>query len=350
MTLCPRTTLRPVGGLFAAWLLLAGGPVLAADLVTIPVASAEVAKEYRLDGVVEAVRQSTLSAQTTGQVQELLVDVDDFVEQGALIIRLKDTEQTARVNQAKASLQAASARLNEAQKEYQRIKGIYARKLVSKSAMDRATSALGTARADYKAAEAALKQSEEQLAYTRVTAPFTGIVTERHIEAGETAQPGQPLISGLSMDHLRVSVDVPQSLVHALRQHASARLQLPSGDWVDAARLTVFPYADPASGTFRVRADLPAGTEDVFPGMLVKVAFVTGETQQLTVPRQAVVHRSEVTGVYVVGEDGKVSLRHVRLGESLGDKVTVLSGLRVGERVALDPVQAGVTLKRQRGD
>ncbi len=349
MILCPSTTTRTAGGLLAGWLLMAGAPLDAAELATAAVESMDVVQEYRLDGAVEAVNQSTLSAQTAGQVKEVLVDVDDFVEQGAVVIRLKDTEQLARVNQAKASLQSANARLSEAQQEYQRIKGVYARKLVSKSAMDRATAALGTARADYKAAEAALKQAEEQLAYTRVTAPFTGIVTERHIQAGETAQPGRPLVSGLSLEHLRVNVDVPQSLVAAVRRHAKARLQLPSGDWVQAAGITVFPYADPASGTFRVRADLPVGTKDVFPGMLVKVAFDTGSQRHLMVPRQAVVHRSEVTGVYVLGAEGRWSLRHIRLGEFKGDKVVVLAGLRAGEQVALDPVEAGVALKQQRG-
>lgn len=349
MTLCLRTRSRLVGRLFGSLSLLAMLPAAAGELATAPVATAEVAQAYRLDGVVEAVNQSTLSAQTSGQVQQVLVDVDDYVEQGTLVVQLKDTEQKARVAQANASLQAAEARLAEAQKEYRRTKDIYARKLVSKSAMDRATSALGTARADHKAAQAAIKQAEEQLEYTRIRAPFTGIVTERHIQAGETAQPGRPLVSGLSLDDLRVKIDVPQSLITAVREHDTARVQLPSGDWVETAKMTVFPYADPASGTFRVRANLPSGSAGIFPGMLLKVAFTTGSEQQLTVPASAVVHRSEVTGVYVVDDKGRVSLRHVRLGARVGDRMVVLAGLYAGEQVALDPVAAGVLLKHQRG-
>lgn len=323
--------------------------VAQAELASSAVMRIVVPQTYQLDGSIEAIHQSTLSAQTAGQVQELLVDVDDFVEQGAVVLRLKDTEQKARVAQATASLQAADARLAEAQKEFKRVKDIYSRKLVSKSAMDRATAALGTARADQKAAQAALKQSEEQLAYTLIRAPFTGIVTERHIQSGETAQPGRPLISGLSLDRLRVSVDVPQALVTAVREHNAAKVQLPSGQWQVAEKLTVFPYANPASGTFKVRANLPEGTTGLFPGMLVKVAFTTGSEEQLVVPHVAVVHRSEVTGVYVIDAQGKVSLRHIRLGGYVGEQRIVLAGLHVGDRVALDPVAAGVVLKQQRG-
>jgi RND family efflux transporter MFP subunit len=280
----------------------------------------------------------------------VLVDVDDVVEQGALVIRLKDAEQQARHAQARANLQAATAQLQEAEKEFRRIKDIFARKLVAKAAMDKATAALKTARAQQKAARAALEQADEQLEYTRIRAPFTGIVTKRHIEAGESAQPGRPLISGISLDKLRVIVDVPQSLIAGVRQYAKARVQLPDGQWQEAVGLTVFPYADTASNTFKVRARLAEGAKGVFPGMWLKVAFVTGSEQLLTVPRTAVVDRSEVTGIYVVNGEGAISLRHVRLGRRLYDRQVVLAGLHVGEQVALDPVAAGVALKRQRGE
>lgn len=346
--------LRNSNSLLLGVLALLGGQLLAvparAELATAAVEQAQLPREYRLDGTVEAIHQSTLSAQTSGQVQQVLVDVDDFVEQGALIIRLKDTEQSARYAQAEANLQAANAALQEAQREYTRIEGIYARKLVSKADMDRVTAALKKAKAQQASASAALKQASEQLEYTRIRAPYTGIVTKRHIEAGETAHPGQPLITGISLDELRVSVDVPQSLINAVREHGQARVQLPDGDWLTATKLTVFPYADANSNTFKVRADLPSGAKGVFPGMSLKVAFTVGSETVLTVPEQAVVHRAEVTGVYVLDDQGRLTLRHVRTGRVLDGKVVVLAGLHAGEQVALDPVAAGVALKRQRGE
>jgi RND family efflux transporter MFP subunit len=198
------------------------------------------------------------------------------------------------------------------------------------------------------AARAELAQAEQQLEYTRVTAPYTGIVTQRHVEVGEMASRGQRLMSGLSLQQLRVEVDVPQSLIGAVRQEQGAMVRV-DGRWIEATGMTVFPVADPATDSFRVRLDLPEGVEDVFPGMYVKVAIHVGSHAALVVPRSAVVYRSEVIGVYVVDAEGRIWLRHVRLGRSLPDgRHTVISGLDAGERVALDPQAAVEALKAQR--
>jgi RND family efflux transporter MFP subunit len=308
-------------------------------------------REFRLDGVVEAVNRTTVSAQTSGQIQEILYDVDDYVEKGAVLVVLKDTEHQARVTRAAAELKAAVAQRQEAEDEYKRTREVFAKKLVSESAMDKATSVLKSARARFEAAEAGLAQAREQLEYTRIRAPFAGIVTERLVQVGETAQPGQKVMSGLSLERLRVAVDVPQSLVPRVREFGQARVQRQDGGWVQAQKITVFPIADHGSNTFRVRVDLPEGTTHLFPGMFVKTSFVTGMKQDLVVPEQAVVHRSEVTGVYVVEEGGKVRFRHVRAGHRSADGyVLVLAGLMPGERVALNPIVAGVALKRQRAE
>ncbi len=306
-------------------------------------------REFRLDGAVEAVNRTTVSAQTSGQVQEILYDVDDFVEKGALLVVLKDTEHQAHVSRAAADLKAAVAQREETEEEYQRTRDVFAKKLVAASAMDKATSALKSATARFEAAQAGLAQAREQLEYTRIRAPFAGIVTERQVQVGESAQPGQRVMSGISLEQLRVTVDVPQSLVPRVREFGKARVQRQDGSWVEAEKITVFPIADHGSNTFRVRLALPEGTTKLFPGMFVKTSFVTGIKEDLVVPVQAVVYRSEVTGLYVVEQDGKVRFRHVRAGQRSADgHVLVLAGLMPGERVALDPIAAGVELKRQR--
>lgn len=324
-------------------------PVLA-ELDTVAVARVEVPHVYRLDGVVEAVNQSTISAQTTGQVEQILFDVEDYVQKGAVIAVLKDTEQKARLAQAEANLKAASAQLADAQKEYERIKGVFEKKVVSKQDMDKAAASLKTARAQFEAAQANLQQAKEQHGYTQVRAPYTGIVTQRHMEVGEVAQPGAPIMSGISLDHLRVVVDVPQGMVPAVRRYQKAQVRQPGDGWIDVESMTIFPFAEQGSNTFKVRLDLPEGAAGMFPGMYVKTAFVTGSEEALVVPDESVVFRSEVTGVYVVDDAGRVTLRHVRLGRHLGDgTVAVLAGLSEGERVAVDTIAAGVTLKSLRG-
>jgi RND family efflux transporter MFP subunit len=304
-------------------------------------------REYRLDGVVEAIKRTTVSAQTQGQVQEILYDVDDFVEKDAVIVRLKDTEHRARVTQATAELKSASATLDQARDEFERVEGLFEKELVSESAMDQATADLKSAQARFEAAKAGLEQASEQLEYTQIRAPYSGIVTHRHVEIGEIARPGEPVMSGISLEELRVIVDVPQSVIPAVREGKAVRVYLPNGARIEADRITVFPFADLGSNTFKVRVDLPQGIRELFPGMLVKTGFVTGRKQELVVPRDAVVYRSEVTGVYVLTGDGRVHFRQIRVGRDLDDVLTVLAGLTEGERVALDPIAAGVVLKAQ---
>ncbi len=306
-----------------------------------------VPREYRLDGVVEAIRRTTVSAQTQGQIKEILYDVDDFVERNAVVARLKDTEHQARVAQASAELKSATAQLEQARDEHERVKGLHDKELVSDSAMDNAAAALKSAQARFEGAIAGLEQAQEQLEYTQIRAPYSGIVTHRHIEIGEIASPGQPVMSGISLDELRVIVDVPQSVIPAVRQGREVRVYPPGGEPMLVDKITVFPFADLGSNTFKVRVDLPEGTKTLFPGMFVKTSFVIGEKTELVIPKTAVVYRSEVTGVYVLGGEDKVHFRQVRLGRDLSDDLVVLSGLTEGERVALDPIAAGVVLKAQ---
>lgn len=317
-------------------------------LQTATVEYRELPQVYRLDGVVEAVNRSTVSAQTGGQIKAILFDVDDYVVQGTLIVRLKDTEQRSHLSQAEAELKRATARLQEAVKEHQRIKGVFDKRLVSNAAMDKAEAALKSARAAVDAARAAQAQAKEQLEYTLVRAPYSGIVTGRHIEVGEIAAPGQQLMSGISLDQLRVNVDVPQSLIAAVRKQGRASVELPEKGHIPAVKLTIFPFADHGSNTFKVRLDLPEAIKDLFPGMFVKTEFTLGTRRVLLAPFQAVVYRSEVTGVYVLKGDGKLSLRHIRVGHKSDDgQITILAGLDAGEQVALNPIAAGRRLKQQ---
>ncbi|MBZ4193311.1 MAG: efflux RND transporter periplasmic adaptor subunit [Candidatus Contendobacter sp.] len=332
------------------WCLIAAEPGLSAAEWPFPVATVQrqtLPDEQVLDGVVEAVHQSTVSAQTAGRVEEIMVDVNDFVPQGAPIVRIRNIEQRAGLDQAQASLHEAQARFTEAQADYERIRGVYEKQLVAKAQMDAATASFDAAKARLGAAQAGVAQAKESLGYTTVNAPYGGIVLERHVHLGETVQPGKPLMTGFSLDELRVVANVPQRLIGAVRQHQQARVLPPNGGTrIAAAKLTFFPYADPQSNGFKVRVYLPPKTAGLYPGMFVKTAFRVGEEQRLTAPRQALVQRGEVSAVYVVMED-KVSLRQVRPGRSEGETVEILAGLEPGESVALDPIKAGVYLKDQ---
>ena len=141
-------------------------------------------------------------------------------------------------------------------------------------------------------------------------------------------------------DTLRVA----RQAVEAIQAGAKARVEVPStGKWFDVRNIVVVPSADPRTHTTRIRLELPEDVRGVYPGVYARAHFITGSALRLMVPRRAVVHRSEVTGVYVVDDEGVPRLRQVRLGEASDENnVEVLAGLRPGERVALDPVRAGM--------
>ncbi|MEJ2317128.1 MAG: efflux RND transporter periplasmic adaptor subunit [Gammaproteobacteria bacterium] len=311
----------------------------------------EVPRDFMLDGVVEAVNRSTIAAQTGGQITEIDFDVDDYVEKGQVIVRLKDSQQKAALTTAEAQLKQAVTALQDAQDTYDRAAKVFDKGAISEADMDKITAALESAKAAREAAAAGVEQAREQLEYTKVTAPYTGIVTERHVQVGEVAAPGTPLMSGISLEELRVNVDVPQSLIPVIRKQPQGYVIGPDGLPIMAEKITVFPYADQSSNTFRVRLELPETDGGFFPGMYVKTGFIIGMEKLLLVPESAVVNRSEVTGVYVIDEQtGKVSLRYIRTGRRFPDgNVSILSGLSPGETIALDPVEAGVAAKRGNG-
>ena len=199
------------------------------------------------------------------------------------------------------------------------------------------------------AARSAVETAQQQVEYTLVRAPYSGIVTERHVEVGETVGVGQPLISGLSLEALRVVVDLPQQVAADVRVHRSAFILTEEGR-IEATEVTLFPYAHASSNTFRARLELPEGQFGLYPGMFVKTAFVVGESDRLMIPSAALIRRSEVTGVYVVDDDDNVRMRQVRVGPEFGDRVEVLAGLHPGDRVAEDPVSAGIYLKTRSVD
>jgi RND family efflux transporter MFP subunit len=345
-----RTANRSTLALAAAAMLVgANWHAQAAEELPFETATAEMARaplERVYDGTVEAVNRATMSAQTSGRVAELFYDVDDYVEPGEPIVRFTDAEQQSALRQAKANLEAALARQQQAVAEFRRAEGLYQSGSSSKREYDQALAARDAAVAGVDAARSAVETAEQQLEYTLVRAPYAGIVTERHVEIGEAVAVGQPLMSGLSLESLRVVVELPQQVAARVRDHKGASILTDEGR-VEAERVTIFPFADSASNTFTVRVELPDGQFALYPGMFVKVAFIVGDAERLLVPTRALLRRSEVTGVYVVSKDGDIRLRQVRAGNTFDDRAEILAGLGEGERVALDPVRAGIHVKSQ---
>jgi RND family efflux transporter MFP subunit len=317
----------------------------------VSVVSQTLDKTYVVDGVVEPIKQALITSQTSGQVLEVNFDIDDFVKKGATLVRLKNIEQKSSLEQVTAQVIEAKAHLKAVHREYNRIKQLRTKKVASIAQLDKAEADLKAATARVKAAQAQVTQASQQVQYTTIEAPYSGVVIQRHIEPGEIALPGQPIMSGFSMSGLRVISKVPQSRIEAIRQYKKAHIiidNLPKMRRFKGQKMIIAPYADAQSHTFKVRVNLPKKASNVYPGMFSKVAFVIGKEKRLMIPAKTVVYRGEVRAVYVVDEEGNVSMRQVRLGRPHGEQIEILAGLEVGEQIATEPVDAAILLKAQR--
>jgi RND family efflux transporter MFP subunit len=300
------------------------------------------------DGVIEAVQQAELSAQTTGRVVTVDANVNDHVAIGAVLLRLTAVEQQAGANVARAQLRAADAAATEAEATFVRYSALAANQLVSRLQIDQLRATRDSAVAARDAAHAQLARAEQQAGYTVVRAPFAGIVSARRVEPGESIATGQALMSVYAPGALRIQVQVPQSDAAAIRASSSARVVLTDGRSADAVEVAVFPTADPTAHSVTVRVVLPALKDPPQPGATAKVVFaIAGGAAVLQIPRSALVQRGEVSGVYVL-DGNRLSLRQLRLGQRVGDRVDVLAGLHGGERIATDPVAAVQALAAQR--
>jgi RND family efflux transporter MFP subunit len=304
-----------------------------------------------VDGTVEAIGQAVISAETSGTIRAIRVDVNDFVEEDAVLLEFEGVQNRAALDQAKAAIGMARAQVKDAEREYNRTQSLFERKLVAESLVDKSKTALDTAKENLRSAEAGAAAAADQAGDSVIRAPFAGYIIKRQVQVGESASPGRPLFSMVSLDALRVLTRIPQRYLSAVQTlwHAHVEVDRPgeaAPRQIPVTDMNLFPYAEQGTHQVGVRLALPEGLTDLLPGMLVKAVFAIGEKPRTLVPAQAVFRRSEVSGVYVVRE-GEISLRQVRLGNPFGDRVEVLSGLRPGETVALDVVGAGARLKAQ---
>ena len=313
---------------------------------TAKVAYQNIDKSYSTEATVEAVRQSTVSAQVSGRITAVNFDVGDTVKAGQVIVRIDPSELTQAVAGSRAQVAQAEAQLANAKANYERQAQLFQQKFISQAALDRATAEYRAAQAGAQAAIAGAGQTSAVRSYTTLTAPFSGVVMERHVEVGEMATPGKPLMTGFDPTDLRVVANIPQYMLAEIQKSAKASVEIPSlNKWIEAKGITVLPSADVATHTVKVRIELPADVEGVIPGMFARAHFSMASARKLTIPLSAVVRRSEITAVYVVNQ-GKVSLRQVRLGTpNARGQVEVLAGLNPGDVIALDPVKAGIYAK-----
>lgn len=301
------------------------------------------------DGVLQAVREATLAAQAQGRIVALHVQAGERVREGQVLAEIDAREAALAVSRDQAQLGESQATLAEARAAHARSRELYEKGFISQAALDQAAAALKVAEARQRQAQAGAGLSSVASDHTLVRAPWAGVVTAVPVQVGDLASPGRALFELYAPERLRAVAYLPNSRVAETLVAPRARVELMVDGRamsVDSARVVAIPSADPGSGTTEVRVDLPepaaAGAADWVPGRHVRVSFESASARAaLTVPASSLLVRGELVGVYVAAEGGFL-LRAVRPGQRVGDRVEILSGLREGERIAVDAVRAGL--------
>lgn len=308
----------------------------------------ELPQVFAAEAVVESVRQATVAAQADGRVTQLLVKAGDRVQAGQVLARVDARAAEQGVAASLSQVAEAEANLANARRHFERQRDLAKQKFVSQAAVDQAEAAYKASEAQVAALRASAGQAATQRSYATITAPFAGVVGATHVEAGDLATPGRALVTVFDPADLRVTATLPQAVLGKWKRDLPVAVELPAlGRSVNAVRATVVPLADAKTHTVRVRLDLPDGA-GLLPGQFARARFPVGTVRALAVPAAALLKRGELTAVYVQGPKERWLLRQVRTGETLVDPagnavVEILAGLAEGERIAPDPVAAGVS-------
>jgi RND family efflux transporter MFP subunit len=318
-------------------------------------------------GTVHASHSAPLASQLMGTITAVNVREGDAVKRGTVLVTVDDSQPRAGVEQAQAALSAAEHELAAAESElllaqttFSRLQTLYAKKSLSQQEYDEGHARLqsaearrDTARASRAQSAAALDQARTHLGYTRVLAPFDGVVTERRVDPGALASPGMPLLTveARGLYRLEVSVDERDlSYVH-MGEAVPVTIDALGDQPLNGKVAQIVPAADPASRSFTVKMDLPTH-KDLRSGIFGRAAFARGTRHAVFIPSSAVTEHGQIQTVYVVGDNGIAALRYVTLGSTppAGPAQTnsreVLSGLSAGEIVVAAP--AGLDLAGKR--
>lgn len=289
----------------------------------VDIKTAQVPIRVEVTGQVATVYQATLSSRIQGTIDKLLVREGMQVSKGQTLIELDSRDVKADLARATAEVENAKAQLN-------RMTTLYRQDAVSKQEMENATRS-------FKVAEANRKAVLAQLSYTRVKAPFDGVITEKKVEAGELASPGQPLLKMEDPRQLRLEATVAEGDLKSVSRGDRIPVVIDAlgGTALMGVVSQILPAGDPQTHTFMVKVDLPA-TPGLKTGMFGRFQLDKGTTQTILVPASAVIERGELTSVFVVGSDHIARLRWIKAGRRFDRQMEILSGVNVGERVLLD--------------
>jgi RND family efflux transporter MFP subunit len=293
-------------------------------VATVQVRAVESLKRMATEEVVATVRpklSASLSAKVSGSVQQMLAAPGQAVKTGDLLVQIDAREIQARLDQAQAVRE-------QVKKDVERFTVLLKQNALTQQEFDAAQSRL-------RVAEATVAEAQTMLGYTRLTAPFDGIVTAKRADVGDLATPGKPLVDLEDPTTLRLEADVPEALVDKVKLAQHYSVNIPNvGAVLQGTVAEVAPVADSVSRTFRVKLDLPA-TPGLRSGLFGRMAVPVADVEAIRVPASAVVVRGQMELAFVV-VNRRAQLRLVKTGKHLGPEVEIVAGLSPGEPLVVD--------------
>lgn len=291
-------------------------------------------------GKIEAVNSASLSTRMMGFVNKIHVNVGQKVSKGQLLISINNADLSAKQAQTSAGITEAQAAFNNAEKDYQRFQNLFAENSATQKELDDQRARYEMAKARLEGARQMKNEVESQFAYVNLRAPFNGVVTNKFIDEGDMANPGVPLISVEGPGSFEVTASVPEREISKIKSGTEVQVSVKSLDIEIPGTITeVSSSASNTGGQYLVKVVLDKTDPGIRSGMYATVQFPvekTGDATALLIPKEAIVHRGELTGIYTVSQSNTAILRWLRLGRSLGDKVEVLSGLSADEKYIID--------------
>jgi len=287
-------------------------------------------------GTVKSVHTVDLSTKVMGRITQLNVEAGDFARKGDVLVRIKDDNLQAQKNQVEANLAQARSALQNTETNYKRLKALHEKGSSTQKEFDDISTQYETAKANVTALNGKLLEIEDLLAYTVLEAPFDGYVVAKRVSQGDMAGPGQPLVSFEQATGMKVEVTVPETEIalFSLNDKVSVDVKAAGRSHLAGLVSSVNPSGNRVSRQFMVEVSLSdiGRSHGLKSGMFAEVGLSSTSDSALTVPKTAIIERGQLTGLYALTGDLEVLLRWVRIGDTIGDQVEILSGLTQGEK------------------
>lgn len=285
-----------------------------------------------VSGTVVSRNNSEIAAEVSGRLISL-IDLGTHVKKGDVIAQIDDQPLKLRKQEESANVDNAKAKLSFEESEVSRQKVLVEKKLISEKDLEETIANFNIAKANLSAAQAKLAQITQSITYTKLKAPFDGIVAQRLSNQGEYVNNGNAIVRIVETANIESSLFAPLTAYQFLSQSSSLAIKSPLGEG-QAPIKTIIPVADSRSHLMEVRLDMSKFDWPI--GLDIKAAVATGESKRvLAAPRDALVLRRNAISIFIVDKENKAQQVEVAVGISENDRVEIIGDVHEGDKVVI---------------